>query len=135
MKGSPIDVLKAKIQYNSKHSRGDLQFLSFFNYISFSWLQSWGWDFFLPHAGTQSKVMSYVIKRTLFNSDFCRPALRIMANSRVFPFITNLLFLSPFYNRLIKYKMFWINFIWRYTGFHVNVEAICRQISVTNMYL
>ena len=112
MQGSPIDVLKTKIQYNSKTQQGGSSISVILQLYIIFLIAELRVRFFLPHAGTQSKVMSYVIKRPLFNSDFCRPALRIMANSRVSPFITNLLFLSPFYNRLIKYKMFWINFIW-----------------------
>ena len=48
---------KIKIQYNAKHSRGDLQL-----YIIFL-IAELRVKFFLPHAGTQSKVMSYVIRR------------------------------------------------------------------------
>ena len=106
MQGSPIDVLKTEIQYKSKTQQGGSSISVILQLYIIFLIAELRVRFFLPHAGTQSKVMSYVIKRPLFNSDFCRPALRIMANSSVSPFITNLLFLSPFYNRLIKYKMF-----------------------------
>ena len=57
MQGSPIDVLKTKTQYNSKTQLGDLQFLSFFNYKSFSGCRV-EVEVLLPDVGTQSKVMS-----------------------------------------------------------------------------
>ena len=63
MQGSPIDVLKTKIQYNSKTQQGGI-----FNFCHSSIIYHFldcrvEGEVFLPHAGTQSKVMSYVIRR------------------------------------------------------------------------
>lgn len=97
MKGSPIDVLKTKIQYNSKTQLGGSSVSVILQlYIIFLIAELRVRCFLASYGITQSKVMSYVIKCSLFNSDFCRPALRIMANSHVSPFITNLLVFISF---------------------------------------
>ena len=64
MQGSPIDVLKTKIQYNSKTQQGGSSNSVIRQlYIIFFDCRVEG-EVLLPDTGTQSKVMSFVITHT-----------------------------------------------------------------------